>query len=158
VLLAELQSAATGSRQIDVIDGIGNTGDEAFAPELGTRLADPSRSMREHAARALRRMEVPVAAPLLLQRLPVEPEAQVRATLADTLAALGVQDEASLRVATQVLASEPSADVRAALIRWLGAAVAVPVARQALIAQFHREQVPGLLQLIGRFLPAEALR
>jgi hypothetical protein len=157
-LRGALHAASDPSREVDVVDAIGNSGDEAFAPELGARLGDAAPPMREHAARALRRMEAPVAGPLLLERLKVEGDSDVRTALVDTLAALGVRDPSSLAVGAQLLPVEGSPNTRAALIRWLGAAADVPVARQGLIAWFHREQVPQLLQLIGRYLPVAALQ
>lgn len=158
VLQDELATAKTGSRAIDVIDAIGNSGDAHFATTLNQRLVDASPAMREHAARAMRKMEAPQAAPALVQRFPLETEAGVRTALADTLLALGVQDAGSLARGAGQLAAEPSAAARASLIRWLGAGLNEPVARAALAAQFRREKDPQLLQLIGRYLPADELK
>lgn len=158
VLQDELATAKTASRAIDVIDAIGNSGDTHFAATLNQRLVDASPAMREHAARAMRKMEAPEAAPALVQRLPLEADAGVRTALSDTLLALGVQDAGSLARGAGQLAAEPSAAARASLIRWLGAGVNEPVARAALAAQFRREKDPQLLQLIGRYLPADELK
>jgi hypothetical protein len=69
----------------------------------------------------------------------------------------GVRDPNAIAVANAQLAGQPAPEVRAALIRWLGTAADQPAARQALVAQFHREQVPQLQQLIGRFVSADEL-
>ncbi len=157
-LRGELQSAKNDSRAIDVVDAIGNTGDEGFASELSLRLAATSPSMREHAARAFRKMESTAAAPSLLERLRVESDPAVRVAIVETLLALGVRDPDAMALATTLVATEGTPAVRAVLIRWLGAAADLPVARAGLVAQFHREQVPQLLQLIGRYVSADELK
>ena len=156
-LSQELGAAHDDSRAIDVVDAIGNSGDPYFVPALEERLADPSPAMREHAARALRRMAPSDAAAPLLTRLEVEPDPGVQIALVDTLTGLGVQEPGAIALANEQLAGQPAPEVRAALIRWLGASADQPAARQALVAQFHREQVPQLQQLIGRFVSADDL-
>jgi HEAT repeat protein len=156
-LRKELAAARNDSRAIDVVDAIGNSGDPYFVPELQQRLADPSPAMREHAARALRRMAPSEAMAPLLARFEVETDPGVQTALADSLAELKVQEPGAIALANERLAVQPPPEVRAALIRWLGAATQQPAARQALIAQFHREQVPQLQQLIGRFVSADEL-
>ena len=157
-LRGELLSAKDDSRAIDVVDAIGNTGDEGFARELGLRLAAPAPSMREHAARAFRKMAPAAATPALLERLRVEGDPGVRVAIVETLLALGVRDPDAMALAATLVGTEGSPAVRAALIRWLGAAAELPVARAGLVAQFHREQVPQLLQLIGRYVSADELK
>ncbi len=156
-LSRELAAARDDSRAIDVVDAIGNSGDTSFVPELEQRLADGSPAMREHAARALRRMEPSEAMAPLLARLEVETDPGVQTALVDTLATLGVREPGAIALANAQLAGQPAPEVRAALIRWLGAAADQPAARAALVAQFHREQVPQLQQLIGRFVSADEL-
>ena len=141
-----------------MVDAIGNTGDGHFAADLGPKLVDGSPSMREHAVRALRRMPGVEVAPVLLDRLGREPDPSVRAAIAETLLALGVRDVEAMTRAGQLLVTEPVPLVRAALIRWLGASAAdLPVAKAALIAQFRRETVPQLMQLIGQYVTADEL-
>ena len=158
VLQDELAAARSGSRAIDVVDAIGNSGDASFAADLNQRLVDASPSMREHAVRAFRRMEQPDAAPALVGRLGVEDDAGVRTALADTLRALDVREAGALSRGARQLEAESSPAVRAALIRWLGAAATDPTAHAALVAQFRREKDPRVLQLIGRYLPADELK
>ena len=83
----------------------------------------------------------------------------MRAAIVETLLTLGVRDEPTMTRAGQWLATEPAPAVRAALVRWLGAAAAeLPVAKAALVAQFRREPVPQVLQLIGQYVSADELR
>jgi HEAT repeat protein len=156
-LRQDLQSAGDTSRAIDVVDAIGNSGDPSFVPALEERLADDLPAMREHAAWALRRMAAADATEPLMNRLEVETDPSVQTALVDTLTTLGVRDPNAVAVANAQLAGQPPPEVRAALIRWLGAAADQPAARAALVAQFHREQVPQLQQLIGRYVSADEL-
>lgn len=153
----ELAAARDTSRAIDVVDAIGNSGDAAFVPALEARMADGSPAMREHAARALRRMAPSDAAAPLLERLAIENDPGVQTALVDTLAALEVREPSAIAMADSQLAKQPAPEVRAALIRWLGAAANEQTARQALVAQFRRESDPQLQQLIGRFVSADDL-
>ncbi len=157
-LRAELANAKDDSRVVDVVDAIGNTGDGRFTPDVAPRLVDASPSLREHAVRSLRQMPATDAAPLLLERLEHEADPAVRAAIVETLLALGVRDLPTMARAGQLLATEPAPAVRVALIRWLGAAAELPVAKAALVAQFRKEPVPQLLQLIGRYASADELR
>ena len=91
------------------------------------------------------------------RRLEVETDPGVQTALVDSLTTLEVQEPGAIALANEQLAVQPAPEVRAALIRWLGAAADQPAARQALVAQFHREQVPQLQQLIGRFVSADEL-
>ena len=158
VLRAELSAATSRSRTVDVIDAIGNTGDAAFAAELNGRLLDASPAVREHAARAFRRMQADVAAAGLVERLQAETDPGVRSALAQSLLAMNVTDAGAMTQAAAQLAAEPSPTVRASLIQWLGSAASQPAARQALAAQFRREKVPQLMQLIGRYVSADDLK
>ena len=156
-LSRELATARDDARSFDVVDAIGNSGDTHFLPALEERLADASPAMREHAARALRRMAPPQAMAPLLTRLEVETDPGVQIALVDTLAELRIREPEAIALANQQLATQPAPAVRAALIRWLGAAADQPSARAALIAQFRRERVPQLQQLIGRYVSADEL-
>ncbi|HEX7670079.1 MAG TPA: HEAT repeat domain-containing protein, partial [Polyangiaceae bacterium] len=157
-LREDLKGAKTTSRAVDVVDAIGNTGDKSLLPDVAQHLSDDSMALREHSARALRNMPVADATALIVPRLQTETDPGVRTALVDTGAALGIRDPNALALAASELATEPSPTVRASLIRWLGAEVDVPTAKAALIAQFHREQVPQLLQLIGHYVSADDLR
>jgi hypothetical protein len=154
----ELSQVRDTSRAVDLVDAVGNTGDERFIGALEVRLADAVPSMREHAARAFRGMAQADAAPALLARWRDESDPAVKVAIIETLLALGVRTADALALAQVQLATEPVPIVRGALIRFLGAAVDIPLAHTALTQQFHREKVPQLLQLIGRYLSAEELR
>ncbi len=158
VLVKSLASAHETGRTVDVLDAIGNTADESFVAQLGHSLGDGSPAVREHAAHALRTMKGHDARQLLLARLRVEAEADVRTALVDSFFQLEAHEPEEITLAAQQLAIEPSPIVRAGLIRWLGAAVALPAARAALVAHFHREQLPQLLQLIGQYVSAGELK
>jgi hypothetical protein len=88
----------------------------------------------------------------------------VRRSIAETLAEqVREQDRpaspAVLAAAAAQLASESDARTRSSLISLLGSAASTDAtARQALVQQFHRETVPDLQVLIGRYVRAEELR
>ncbi|PTL83872.1 HEAT repeat domain-containing protein [Vitiosangium sp. GDMCC 1.1324] len=156
---------ARGTEELAVaLDAIGNSGDERFADSLRTQAQDASPLVRAHAAQALRRMESGTSEPLLVDWLGQEQDARVRRSIADTLAEQ-VREEARpaspavLTAATARLSSETDVRTRAALISLLGSAANTDAsARLALVQQFHRETVPDLQVLIGRYVRAEELR
>jgi HEAT repeat protein len=157
--------SARGTEDLSVaLDAIGNSGDERFADTLRTYTQDTSPLVRAHAARAWRRMESVTLEPVLVDWLGQEQDARVRRSIADTLAEqVREQDRAAspavLAAAAAQLASESDARTRAALISLLGSAANSDAsARLALVQQFHRETVPDLQVLIGRFVRAEDLR
>ena len=157
--------SARGTEDVSVaLDAIGNSGDERFADSLRTYNQDTSPLVRAHAARAWRRMEPATLEPVLVEWLGQEQDARVRRSIADTLAEqVREQDRAAspavLAAAAAQLASESDARTRAALISLLGSAANSDAsARLALVQQFHRETVPELQVLIGRFVRAEELR
>jgi hypothetical protein len=158
-LQRDLASARGSSRVVDVVDALGNTGDERLVPALQERLADPSPQVREHVVRAFRRMDSGEATGPLLARLAVETDPEVKAAILDTIASFGTPDTRTVELVAQALPAEASPAVRAAMIRLLGSAVAsVPSAKVALVGQFQRETVPQLLQLIGKYVSANDLR
>lgn len=157
--------SARGTEDVAVaLDAIGNSGDERFADSLRTYAQDGSPLVRAHAARAWRRMESATVEPVLVEWLGQEQDAQVRRSIADTLAEQVREEErpasaAVLSAAAVRLAAEPDARTRSALISLLGSAARTDTsARFALVQQFHRETVPELQVLIGRFVSAEELR
>jgi HEAT repeat protein len=156
---------ARGTEDLSVaLDAIGNSGDERFADSLRTYNQDASPLVRAHAARAWRRMEPTTVEPVLVEWLGQEKDAQVRRSIADTLAeqvreADRPASPAVLTAAAARLASEPDARTRSALISLLGSAARTDAtAKLALVQQFHRETVPELQVLIGRYVSAEELR
>jgi hypothetical protein len=158
-LRRDLASAQGSSRVVDVVDALGNSGDESLVPALKDRLADSSPQVREHVVRAFRRMDPSEATGPLLAQLAVETDPEVKAAILDTLVSLGSPDARTVEPVAQALPAETSPVVRAAMIRLLGAAVAsVPAAKVALVRQFQRETVPQLLQLIGRYVAPGELR
>ena len=158
-LRGDLRSARGVSGVIDAVDAIGNSGDESFATSLKDRMADDSAEVREHAARAFRRMNPGDATAPLIDQLAIESDSSVRAAIADTLSALGVPAPGPVALVAQQLPSEPSPVVRASMIRLLGSAAAsTPAAKVALAQQFQRETNAPLLQLIGTYLSADELR
>ncbi|QRN99372.1 HEAT repeat domain-containing protein [Archangium violaceum] len=156
---------ARGSEELSVaLDAIGNSGDERFADTLRSYTQDDSPLVRAHAARAWRRMESATLEPVLIDWLGQEQDARVRRSIADTLEEQVREGErpaspAVLAAAAARLASESDVRTRAALISLLGSAAGTDAsARLALVQQFHRETVPDLQVLIGRFVRAEELR
>jgi hypothetical protein len=156
---------ARGTEDLSVaLDAIGNSGDEGFADTLRGYTQDAEPLVRAHAARAYRRMEATTLEPVLVDWLAQEQDARVRRSIADTLAEQVREEDrpaspAVLAAAAARLASEPDARTRSALISLLGSAAGTDAsARLALVRQFHRETVPDLQVLIGRYVRAEELR
>lgn len=156
---------ARGTEDLSVaLDAIGNSGDEGFADTLRAYTKDTEPLVRARAARAYRRMESTTLEPVLVDWLGQEQDARVRRAIADTLAEqVSEQDRpaspAVLAAAAARLASESDARTRSALISLLGSAANTDAsARLALVQQFHRETVPDLQVLIGRYVRAEELR
>ena len=159
-LKQDLADAKGSSRTVDVLDAIGNSGDPSFLPDLDHDLTDPSPAIREHAARAMGLMPLDGTQDVLVQTLGTETDPDVRTALVQSLSQGGQDcDPRALTSGAQRLAAEPAPAVRAALIRWLGpCGKDQPGAKAALVAQFHRETVPALMQLIGQFVTAQDLQ
>jgi HEAT repeat protein len=158
-LKQDLATAKGSSRTVDVLDAIGNSGDPSFLPDLDRDLTDPSSAIREHAARAMGSMPLDNTQDVLLQTLGTETDPDVRTALVQSLSEGHDCDAQALATGAQRLAAEPAPAVRAALIRWLGPCDKdQQVAKDALVAQFHRETVPALMQLIGQFVTAQDLQ
>jgi len=145
------------------LDAVGNSGDGALLADVEPYTHDPAAQVRIHAAEAYRRGEDTREEARLLAWLRVEPDASVRRAIVASLtervqvAGDGVAD-ALVAATGQVLTSEPDPQVRGLLISLLGqVAASVPAAKQALIAQFHRESRPELLALIGRYCSVDEL-
>ncbi len=164
----ELELRLSGARESEdvvvALAAIGNSGDESFAGTLERYTEDDSPVVRAHAARAWRRMESDTLEPVLAGWLGQEPDARVRRAIADSLAenvheAGRPASSVVLTAAAARLATETDVQTRAALIALLGSSAETDAsARLALVQQFHREQVPDLQVLIGRFVRAEELR
>lgn len=162
-LRQQLVEARSSGRSVDVLDAIGNSGDEAFLDPLRRLHDDPSPAVREHTARALRRMDPSEARPLLVSWLQAEKDPGVRSAISDTLGSLagGGRDAAPSEIAVSAaqLAAGGTPVERESLIKLLGPSVATSqIARQALIDQFHRESVPALQRLLGRYLSVDDMR
>lgn len=150
--------ATAGESQVRVVlDAMGNSGDPTFAGELEAHLASGDAATRQHAAGALGRLDPAEGGPRLLDRLRTETDPTVRAAIAGAYHGPPTAD--TLALFSEKLAASPSIEERAALIAWLGAASRTqPEARDILVAQFHRETSARLMQQIGAFVPASALR
>ncbi|MRG95092.1 HEAT repeat domain-containing protein [Polyangium spumosum] len=153
----ELSAAGDETKARLVLDAMGNSGDPAFADELEAQLDAESASTRQHAAEALGRLDPVEAGPRLLGRLREETDPAVRATIVGAMRGAPTADAITLMA--DKLAASTSIPERAAIITWLGAASRTrPEARSHLVSQFHRETSARLMQLIGTFVPAAALR
>ena len=111
--------------------------------------------------RAFRQMDAATARDALQNALVTEADPGVRAALADTLSQItaGQPTASDISSAAAALANEADPTARAALIRLLGpAAASSPAAKQALLAEFHRETVPELQRLVGKYLSVEDMR
>lgn len=153
----ELAAAADENKTRLVLDAMGNSGDPAFSAELEKHLGAESASTRQHAAEALGRLDPVAAAPRLLSRLQEEADPAVIAAIVGAYRGPATADAIGLMA--DKLAASTSISERAAIIEWLGAASRTrPEARGSLVAHFHRETSARLMQQIGAFVPAAALR
>ncbi|MCA9718965.1 MAG: HEAT repeat domain-containing protein, partial [Myxococcales bacterium] len=153
----ELAAAGDDGRTRLVLDAMGNTGDAAFADELTAHLEAESPTTRQHAAEALGRLDPGASGPRLLERLGEESDPAVRATLVS--AYHGPATEDTIALMSDQLATSSSTSERAALIAWLGTASrTTPAAQRQLIDHIHRETDARLMQQIGSYVPAAALR
>src|SRR5690606_24926693 len=160
-LSEELTRAAGEPGEIAVVDALGNSGDDAFAPALDGRLSADRPALRAHAAEALGQLSPEVARPLLVSRLEAETDAGVRAAIVRSLSR--TQDAvdltpAELGLAARMLATTESASARAAVIDWVGSARHQLEARRVLAAHFHAEPSVRLKQRIGAFVTPADLR
>lgn len=153
----ELAGAADEGKTHLVLDAMGNSGDPAFIDELGTHLGAERASTRQHAAEALGRLDPAEAGPRLLDQLAHEMDPDVSAAMVGAYHGPATADAIALM--SDKLAASTSLAERAAIIGWLGLASGTqPEARSQLVAHVQRETNARLLQQIGTFVPAEALR
>jgi hypothetical protein len=154
---ARLRGGPPADEVLADLDAVGNAGDGALLADVEPYTHDPAAQVRAHAAEAYRRAEGAADEARLIAWLRAEPDAGVRRAILASLTervegAGGEESDALVAAAGQALATEPDPQARGLLIRLLGeAAASVPEAKQALIAQFHRESQPELLELIGRY-------
>ena len=151
------EAAASEGRRLAVLDAMSNAADPQLFDLLGDAMNDERATVRAHAAAALRRTAPNSAGPWLQERLQSETHPRVQAELVRTLQRFGPPSGESVEMAGDLLSASESPRVRKALISWLGSAAASTEVRDLLVAHFHVEQEVGLLQLIGRFVPASAL-
>ncbi len=156
--LRSAHEAAPGEgRRLTALDAMGNAGDPLLFDVLEAAMNDERATVRAHAAAALRRAAPDSAGSWLQARLEGEAHPRVQAELIRTLERFGPPSGAAIDVAGDLLAASDSPRVRKAVISWLGSAADSAPARDLLVAHFHVERDVGLLQLIGRFVPASAL-
>lgn len=146
------------------LDAIGNTGDKSFVEAVRRYEKDDSEVVRAHAAQALRRMDLETSEPILSDWLGREEDPTVRRSIASALNEKLHEDqraasEGTVTSAAARLAKEADAHARGELISLIGSAAASSAAaKEALVAQFHREKVTDLQVLIGRYVDAKDLR
>ena len=139
-----------------LVEAMGNSGDARFVPVLSDALGADSPSQRLTAARALAKLPAEQAAPLLLQHLALEGDERTAAEVAKALGRTGQAPPEATAVVAERLQTAGKQQ-RAALIEFLGAQNN-QASQQLLAQQFKREPSARLKKLIGRYLPAEALR
>lgn len=156
--LDEALAAAVDEGQARVLlDAMGNSGDSAFADTLEAHLGVESAATRQHAARALGRLDPAEAGPRLLDRLGAETDPAVSAAIVS--AYNGPATAEVIATMSDKLADSTSVAERAALIAWLGAASRnEPAAQRRLVAHVQQETNAHLLQQIGEYVPAAELR
>nr|WP_255216112.1 HEAT repeat domain-containing protein [Pseudenhygromyxa sp. WMMC2535] len=136
-----------------LLDAMGNSGDVAFADTLESHLEAESPATRQHAAKALGRLDPAEAGPRLLQRLGDESDPAVGAAIVS--AYRGPASANAIATMSARLEHSSSVSERAAIIHWLGnASLSEPAAQRKLVAHVGRERNAQLLQQIGSYIPA----
>ncbi len=148
--------ASTISDKALILDTLGNTRDETFVDVLTAELSSDSDITRQHAAKALANMPPEKAQTAIVNRLQDETDARVTTTLVQALVDTGAPMFDIVPVIAEKLKS--GNDNQRAVIVQLLAEQNTEEANQMLIAQFKRETNVHIQQLIGRYLPASALR
>ncbi|MCA9680926.1 MAG: HEAT repeat domain-containing protein, partial [Myxococcales bacterium] len=136
-----------------LLDAMGNSGDAVFADTLESHLGAESPATRQHAAKALGRLDPAEAGPRLLERLGDETDPAVSAAIVS--AYRGPASAHAIATMSDKLAASSSVAERAALITWLGnASLNDAAAQRQLVAHVGRETNAQLLRQIGTYLPA----
>lgn len=158
-LQKELASQKGKPLEVVVVDALGNTKDDAFVADLGTRLHDERPMMRARSAEALSHMSPKSARPELIKRLAVEKNSNVRIRIIVSLKAFGPHPfaEPELVLAATLLAQAKEIKERVVLVDWL-ANSKDELARQVVINHFPNEPSARLKQYIGKFFSVTALR
>ncbi|MGF1508360.1 MAG: HEAT repeat domain-containing protein [Myxococcota bacterium] len=156
VIEAALDRATPGRETLAALDAVGNLGDAGLLEPLAERLDHRDPRVRGRAAEAMRALGPEAVGPLR-RALEAEVNEEAALSMARTLRRLGPPQDGSIGWAQAQLASAPSAAVRAQLIQWLGASQSAE-ARWVLAEHFHVEGSSQLKRLIGRYVPASALR
>jgi hypothetical protein len=172
-LAARVRAGPASAELITDIDAVGNSGDASLVQAIARYAGDPSPLVRAHTAAAFARADGAADEARLIAWLRQESDPGVRRTIVASLAercqarrelgavaggGAGLSNDLQAS-AIALLPNEPDAQVRGLLIRLLGGvAPSVGVAKQALIAQFHRERQPELLALIGHYCSVDDLK
>ncbi len=160
---ARLRAGPPTDELITDIDAVGNSGHASLIQAIERYSTDPSPQVRAHTAEAYARANGPADEAQLIAWFARESEPGVRRAIVGSLSERvnrgpGELSSELLSTAISALAQEPDAQVRGQLIRLLGAvASSEKTAKQALIAQFHRERRPELLGLIGHYCSVKDL-
>jgi hypothetical protein len=165
-LSVRLGRGGSNSTVAATLDAVGNAGDPTLFAAVAPYAAHASPQVRAHAAGAYRRSSGaadPAGEAALLSWLQSEPEASVRRAIVATLVERahtggGTLSSALLATVIERLPMEADAQARSGLVVLLGGvANQIPAAKQALVAQFHRETEVRLQQQIGQFCSADDL-
>jgi hypothetical protein len=143
--------------QINLIDAVGNSGDESFQDEIKNYLSAERPEIRSVSVRALRRMAPSKIEPTLVEALQRETHPEVRIALAETFMGLNIKSPGALKAGAQALKGESTSRTQFALVSWLGKSKNDPIAREALLKTFHSNASLEVKQHIGRFLTAKEL-
>ncbi|SME99786.1 hypothetical protein [Pseudobacteriovorax antillogorgiicola] len=156
-LKSRLDDAQGVSEEVNVLDAIGNSGDNKFDNDLRKRLDHKQPSIRASAALAYRNMEPVVGETVIVKSLNQEPHPDVRLSMVEALHTLKVKSPKALAAGAKSLEKETSKKVKTQLVNWLGSAKSETVAKNALVEAFHRETNTDIKQHIGRYLSAKDL-
>lgn len=162
-LRESLAQRGSNEERATVLAAIGNSGNPELVEDVEPFLSSKQPLLRSQSIGALRRMPLEATQELFAQRLEVETDPALRAKIAQTLGAQSRREGQALSApllasAVAQLAREQDSRARASLIELIGPACASSAsAMRALAEQFAREPEPDLLQLIGRYVPANRL-
>lgn len=148
--------ANDNASQLVLLDSMGNTGDPYFLELLSDELSSSSNDVRRHAAAALSKLPAEQSTPILVSRLNEEHDPRVSLSLIKALKETNATHP-ELTTSLDQRLTHVNKNQRAAIVDLLGTQN-TDEAHQLLAKQFQRENDVRIKQLIGRYLPAEALR
>lgn len=158
-LKSELDDSPSPEQTAVILMSMGNADAAAFDSILEEQLSSENATVRKAAAEGGATSSSPALPEAWAGRLPLEPDAEVRAALADALATRRELSQAVLLAATAQLARDDDKNVRRRLADMLTRhAKASPDLRQALAVVFGKETDPEVKQALAAALSARQMK